>query len=233
MTDLPHKTIVSKRGVRGFELEPGLLNDRSDILRFLRTRRSVVSAEIVPPGPDEATLASIMEAACRVPDHGKLTPWRFILMRGEECGRFAGFLRRRWRRLKEDGVEVLERPVVVTEQAPLVVTVVSRVVKHPKIPEWEQRLSAGAACQNLLLAAQAAGFAAHWRTGWPAYDTEVLRHLGLEDGERVAAFIHIGTRKADAPMLTDRRRPFWRDLTTAYGELVAGKPADDGGGDRA
>ncbi len=228
MTDLPHKLIISKRGKRGFELEPEVLNTRSDILDFLRTRRSVVSPEIVPPGPDEAMLARIMEAACRVPDHGKLTPWRFILFRAEDCKRFADFLRRRWQALTEDGKELLERPILVTQQAPLIVTVISRVMDHPKIPHWEQRLSAGAACHNLLLAAQAAGYAAHWRTGWPAYDEEVLRHLGVDTaaGERVAGFIHIGTRRDDAPPLTDRRRPFWQDLAMTY-EEVCGATGED------
>ena len=220
MTDLPHRVVTGKSGRRGFELAPEALNDRSDILTFLRTRRSAMAQEIVPPGPDDAALAPIMEAACRVPDHGKLTPWRFILFRRTGCVRFAEFLRQRWQALRQQGREdLLERPVLVTAQAPLIVAVISQVVEHPKIPEWEQELSAGAACHNLLLAAQAAGWAAQWRSGWPAYDEEVRRHLGLADNERIAGFVHIGTRRADAPPLTDRRRPFWRDLTTIYDEM--------------
>ena len=86
------------------------------------------------------------------------------------------------------------------------------------IPEWEQELSAGAACQNLLLAAQGMGLAAQWRSAWPAYDEEVLRFLGLAENERVAGFFYIGRRRADSPPLTDRRRPYWEDLTRFFGE---------------
>lgn len=219
MNDLPHKPVKGKHGDRGFELEPYVLNRREDILSFLRTRRSTVAADITGPGPSEEQLAQMLEAACRVPDHGKLTPWRFIVFRGRGKEQFAGFLARRWRALYPDtpaGAPVPEADFVAT--VPLVIAVIARVMEHPKIPVWEQELSAGAACQNLLLAAQGMGLAAQWRSAWPAYDEEVLRFLGLAENERVAGFFYIGRRRADAPPLTDRRRPYWEDLTRFFGE---------------
>lgn len=227
MTDLPHKKVKGKHGDTGFELAPEVLNNRDDILTFLRTRRSTVAADITAPGPDEAQLDHMMEAACRVPDHGKLAPWRFIILRDETVREaFAETLARHWR-AKNPGTPA-DAPVPEVDfirQAPLVVVVVSSPMQHPKIPEWEQQLSAGAVCLNLLHAAIATGFAAQWRSGWPAYDEQAAARLGLAEGERVAGFIYIGTRRADAPPLGDRRRPFWRDKATF--------PATDEGGESA
>ena len=219
MTDLPHKVVKGKHGNRGFELEPDQLNRRSDLLTFLRTRRSTVAADIAAPGPDAEQLALMLEAACRVPDHGKLTPWRFIVFRDEGKEAFAVFLTRRWRARHPEAASDASVPeATFVSAAPLVIAVVSGAFAHPKIPEWEQRLSAGAACHNLLLAAQGMGLAAQWRTGWPAYDEEVHRFLELAEDERIAGFIYVGTRKAEAPPPTDRRRPFWRDRTSFFGE---------------
>lgn len=219
MTDLPHKPVKGKGGADGFELAPEVLNRREDILSFLRTRRSTVAADIAGPEPTEEQLAHMLEAACRVPDHGKLTPWRFIVFRGEGKARFADFLKARWRQLYPDAAADAPVPeAAFVAAAPLVVAVVSHAVDHPKIPLWEQRLSAGAACHNLLLAAQAMGLAAQWRTGWPAYDDAVAEHLRLAEGERIAGFIYIGQRRKDAPPLTDRRRPLWREHTRFFGE---------------
>ena len=217
MTTLPHRLVKGKHGERGFELEPEQLNRRDDILTFLRTRRSTVAADITAPGPDAAQLALMLEAACRVPDHGKLAPWRFIVFRGAGKDAFATLLTRRWRVLHPDAADTVPEAGFVAA-APLVVAVISSAVAHPKIPEWEQRLSAGAACHNLLLAAQAMGFAAQWRSGWPACDEEVRRFLELGEDERIAGFVYIGTRKPEAPPLSDRRRPFWQDRTRFFGE---------------
>ena len=219
MTTLPHKVVKGKGGERGFELDAAQLNRREDMLTFLRTRRSTVAADITAPGPDEEHLALMLEAACRVPDHGKLTPWRFIVFRDTGKRAFADFLAHRWRALHPDAADDAPVPeAAFAAAAPLIIAVVSTTVAHPKIPEWEQRLSAGAACHNLLLAAQIMGFAAQWRTGWPAYDEEVRRFLQLADGERIAGFVYIGTRREQAPPLADRRRPFWRDRTRFFGE---------------
>ncbi len=215
MTDLPHTRVSGKHGAEGFELLPEALNDRADALRFLRTRRSTVAADITAPGPDEQQLAHIMEAATRVPDHGKLTPWRFVILRGDGREAFAEALTRRWRRRNPSAAADAPVPEAdFVRRAPLVIAVVSSPVEHPKIPPWEQQLSAGAVCLNLLNAALASGFAAQWRTAWPAYDTEVATLLGLGGHERIAGLLYIGTRRADAPPQGDRRRPFWRDLAT-------------------
>ena len=221
MTDLPHKEIRSRSGARGYELEPEVLNRRDDIVTFLRTRRSTVAADITGPGPTEQQLAHMLEAACRVPDHGKLTPWRFIVLRGKGKARFTAFLEECWRAQHpgaENGNDAPVPEAAFLATVPLVVVVVARAVEHPKIPQWEQWLSAGAACHNLLLAAQAMGLAAQWRTGWPAYDQRVTEWLGLGPGERIAGIVHIGQRRPDAPPLTDRLRPYWRDLATFPGE---------------
>ena len=219
MTNLPHRLVKGKHGERGFELEPEQLNRRNDVITFLRTRRSTVAADITAPGPDEEQLALMLEAACRVPDHGKLTPWRFIVFRDEGKAAFADFLARRWRALHPDAATDAPVPEAnFVAAAPLIIAVISSAVAHPKIPKWEQRLSAGAACQNLLLAAQGLGLAAQWRTGWPAYDEEVRRLLDLAEDDRIAGFVYIGTRKPDAPPLSDRRRPFWQDRARFFGK---------------
>jgi len=215
MTDLPHAKIAGSHGEEGFELAPGTLNNTRDVLTFLRTRRSVVAADISSPGPDERQLAHIMEAAVRVPDHGKLTPWRFILLKNEAKAAFAALLRKCW--LADNPSASVEGPVPEADfvsRAPVVIAVVSSPRIHPKIPRQEQILSAGAVCMAMLNAALASGLAAQWRTGWPATDERVLRKLGLNQEESLAGFLFIGTRRPDAPPLADRRRPFWQQLTS-------------------
>ncbi len=215
MTDLPHSKVAGKNGETGFELAAEALNDTQDVLAFLRTRRSVVAADIIAPGPDERQLSHIMEAAVRVPDHGKLTPWRFIILQDDAKAAYAALLRRLW--LADNPSAAQDAPVPEADfavRAPLVITVVSSPREHPKIPVQEQLLSAGAVCMALVNAALACGFAAQWRTGWPATDERVLHKLGLAAHESIAGFVFIGSRRPDAPPLTDRRRPFWQHLTS-------------------
>lgn len=216
MTDLPHRTVTGKHGGKGFELLPDVLNQRADVPTFLRTRRSHLAADIGAPGPDEEQLDRIMQAATRVPDHGKLSPWRFILFRDAGRLAFAGALERRWRETHPGEEDTPVPEAAFYKDVPLIIAVISSPLEHPKIPRWEQRLSAGAACLNLLNAALAMGFAAQWRSGWPACDEKVAELLRLKEQERIAGFIFIGTRKPDAPELSDRRRPFWRDLTSEF-----------------
>ncbi len=228
MTDLPHQTVKGKHGSAGFELAPEVLNSRNDIALFLRTRRSTVAADITAPGPDDAQLAHIMEAACRVPDHGKLTPWRFILFQGAGREAFADWLTQCWR--QDNAGATTDAPVPeanFVRNVPLVIAAIFSPVDHPRIPAWEQQLSTGAACLNLLNAAIAMGFAAQWRSGWPAYHAQVAEHLGLGPHERIAGFIYIGTRRADATPMSDRRRPFWQDRTSHYApaDKAAEEPA--------
>ena len=177
----------------------------SEVLDFLLKRRSVVVRNLTEPGPSDAQLSTMLQAAIRVPDHGKLGPWRFIMIRGDNREAFGKILGEAFRKANDDAFDEL---VEVEEErflrAPVVIAVTSRVIRDHKIPEWEQILSSGAACQNLLHAAHASGFSAQWITEWPAYDDTVHAALGLAENERVAGFVYIGTAK-EAP--TERTRP--------------------------
>ncbi|HVY20586.1 MAG TPA: nitroreductase [Bauldia sp.] len=185
-----------------------------DALDLLKTRKSISAQFLAEPGPNEAQLAEILTVATRVPDHGKLTPWRFILFRGE-ARQQAGEALARLFASRNPGAEAkqIEEERVRFSRAPLVVAVVSRAAAHPKIPEFEQLLSASNAAFNVELAAHAMGFAAQWTTGWPAYDTEAGKILGLKDGERFVGFIHVGTSTVP---FTDRPRPAIADVVSDW-----------------
>jgi nitroreductase len=185
-----------------------------DALDLLRTRKSVSSSFLAAPGPDAAQLAEILTIASRVPDHGKLAPWRFIVFEGgarEQAGDALAALFREKNPEADDKKVEEERKRLA--QAPLVVAVVSRAAPHVKIPEFEQLLAAGNAAMNLVLAAHALGFAAQWVTGWIAYDADAGRVLGLQPGERFVGFIHIGTSTVP---YQDRPRPNLADVVTHW-----------------
>lgn len=186
----------------------------NDSLSRLLQRRSVPSRWLVEPGPSESEIETLLKVASRVPDHGKLVPWRFILIQGEARQRLGEVLAAAF---QADNPEAGEDKIATERerfaQAPLVVAVVSRVVPHVKIPDWEQILSAGAVCMNLLNGATALGYGASWLTGWSAFDRRVLDALGLKPEERIAGFIHIGTAK-ETP--TDRDRPSLDDIVTRF-----------------
>ena len=174
-------------------------------LALLDARRSVPAKQLGEPAPDEATLMRMLESAVRVPDHGKLTPWRFLAIRGDARRALGDRLAARG--LERDpgaGEAAVEKDRMRFSHAPLVLVVVTQLGPHAKIPEQERLLSAGCVCFALLQAAQALGFGAQWLTGWPAYDSEVKRWFGLDEHEHVAGFIHIGTPKLEAP---ERERP--------------------------
>ncbi|MBJ3774881.1 nitroreductase family protein [Acuticoccus mangrovi] len=178
---------------------------------YLATRRTIPSAFLGEPGPDPATLEAMLTIAARVPDHGKLAPWRFIVFEGE--GRkVAG---ERVAKLAQASGKSgdIEAELGRFLRSPTVVAVVSRAAPHVKIPEWEQVLSAGAVCLNLLHAAAAYGFSAQWLSEWIAYDRDALATLGVAEGEKIAGFIHIGTPEA-APF--ERARPDVAALTTRF-----------------
>lgn len=167
------------------------------------------------PGPTPAQLSEILAAAVRVPDHGKLTPWRFILFEGEARRRFGDSLRRRWRELHpEHGEDSLIAMHGLLLRTPTVVAVISTAREHPKIPLWEQQLSAGAVCQTMLIAATAVGLACQWMTDWMAYDPGMARVMGLAPHEKVAGFIYLGTSTVP---LEDRPRPDPQSLLTRWG----------------
>lgn len=185
-----------------------------DALQLLKTRRSVKPMEMTGPGPTGNELDTLLSIASRVPDHGKLAPWRFIVFEGDArlaagkaiAGIFAADH-------ADATPEQLDFESNRLARAPLVVAVVSRAGPHVKIPEWEQQLSAGAAAMNLVIAAHASGFVASWITEWYAYDRRVLEKLGLAPNERIAGFVHIG-RAAKAP--EDRDRPRLETIVTRY-----------------
>ncbi|MBS0246064.1 MAG: nitroreductase [Proteobacteria bacterium] len=185
-----------------------------DALELLKTRRSVKPIEMTGSGPGEADIKTLLTIASRVPDHGKLAPWRFIVFAGDG------------RRAAGDKIAAVfgaAHPEATADQlaferqrferAPLVVAVVSRAAPHAKIPEWEQQLSAGAACMNLVTAAHAMGYVASWLTEWLAYDRAAMAALGLADHERIAGFVYIGT--ATKPP-EDRERPRLENIVTYY-----------------
>ena len=185
-----------------------------DALELLKTRRSIKPIELAGPAPSAAEIETLLTVASRVPDHGKLVPWRFIIFEG--AARLAAgeaivaAFRAKYPQAKPEHVEA-ERARLA--RAPLVIAVVSRAAPHVKIPEWEQVLSAGAAAMSLVLAAHALGYGASWITEWYAYDRGVLAALGLEENERIAGFVHIG-RPGAAP--EDRPRPPLERIATRF-----------------
>jgi nitroreductase len=190
-------------------------NDNSSGLQLLKTRKSASAKAMGLPGPTGEQLAEILAAAVRVPDHGKLTPWRFILFEGAARAKFGALLADRWKAKNPDhGEETLAFQRGFFMRAPMVLAVISRAAPHPKIPEWEQTLSSAAVCQNIVLAAAALGLGVQWQTDWPAYDDEIAKAMGLGAHERVAGFIYLGTPTAP---LEERPRPDPMSLVTRWG----------------
>jgi nitroreductase len=181
-----------------------------DAIELLRTRRSLKPGELIGPGPSPAEIDTLLTIASRVPDHGKLRPWRFIVFEGEAGAAIEAAFRGKYGDAKPEQVEYERKRLA---RAPLVIAVVSRAAPHVKIPEWEQVLSAGAAAMSLVLAAHALGYAANWITEWYAYDRGVLAVLGVKENERIAGFIHIG-RPAHSP--EDRPRPGLEEIATRF-----------------
>jgi nitroreductase len=171
------------------------VHESADALALLARRRSTKVAHFIDPGPSSGEIDALIRLAARVPDHGKLGPWRFVVMEGEARGRageaiaavIAG----------DEGVDELRLTVARNhfKRAPAVVMVVSTAAPHAKIPEWEQQLSSGAVCFSMLVAAHAMGYAACWLTEWPAYDARTRAALGLAEHERVAGFAYLGTAR--------------------------------------
>jgi nitroreductase len=182
--------------------------DMSEMIDLLLTRRSVVAGSMTQQGPSNAEVETILAAGHRVPDHGKLGPWRFILFEGEARAAFGSVLRDAFAKADpEAGAERADLETLRFVRVPTVIAVISHVTGHIKIPIWEQQLAAGAVCQNMLVAASALGYASQWLTEWYAYDETVADALGLGEGERVAGFIYLGGKEAQP---TERVRP---DLT--------------------
>jgi nitroreductase len=179
---------------------------------LLLTRRSGSAKAMKEPGPSQAQLAEILQAGSRVPDHGKLFPWRFIVFEGEGRERAGDILAAVMEAEGERGKQVEEERGRFL-RAPVVVGVISTARELHKIPVWEQELSAGAVCQNILVATTALGFVGNWLTEWYAYHPAVKEKLGLKAGERVAGFLYLGTAKDD---LEERPRPDLNKIVTVF-----------------
>ncbi len=190
------------------------------VLDFLLSRRSKPIAELKEPAPSDAEIRTMLTAASRVPDHGRLAPWRFILYRGDARHRIGEALLALAER-REGPLPEHRRQQELTRfsRAPLVVGVVSVPRDHPKVPHWEMFLSGGAAAMNLLLAAGALGYGANWISNWYADDEEGKRILGIAPQERVVGFVHIGTFDGEMP---ERARPELSDIVSDYAGPWAG-----------
>ena len=179
-------------------------------LQFLDARRSVPSRQLGEPGPDRATLLRMLQSAVRVPDHGKLTPFRFLRIAGGarqalgEC-----LVARALEKDPQAAAATLEKDRARFSFASEIITVIARLTPAHKVPEQEQLLSAGSVCFALLQAAQALGYGAQWLTGWAAYDEAIRERLGVGENEKIVGFIHVGTPKLEAP---ERERPDPRAL---------------------
>ena len=188
--------------------------DTDPTIALLRRRRSVPPLTMAGPAPTPEQLDTILALAARVPDHGKLAPWRFIVFEGEGRARAGDAIAAVHARDNPDAEPdriALERKRL--QHAPVVVAVVSRAAPHAKIPEWEQVLSAGAVAMNLVVAANALGFATAWLTEWYSYDTRVAEALGLAPHEKFAGFVHIGR---PTTVVEDRVRPAMAEIVTRY-----------------
>jgi len=190
-----------------------MFNDRSSLLAFLKTRRSGKPRELVAPGPSEAELRQIIEMASRTPDHGKLNPWRFIHVPRSRRDDFAALVQRA--SLIEDPDPApgrIEANEQFAHQAPELIVVIFSPVSGTKIPLWEQELSCGAACMNLLIAAAAFGYAGGWITGWPTYSEEIRREFA-SGNEKLAGFFFIGT---PGRPLEERPRPAFEEVASTW-----------------
>ena len=193
---------------------PAIETNRRAVLEFLRTRRSPKLRELGAPAPSDAELRLMLTVASRVPDHGKLVPWRFVVIRGDRRDRLNEFIGECFDAdnpgaVDDSRAEARRR----LAYAPIVVAVVFSPKEHAKVPKWEQTLSVGACCMNLLNAAKAMGFAALWLTEWYAFDRRVLGELGLTETEQLAGFMHIGTEREPRD---DRARPDLDRIVTEY-----------------
>lgn len=187
----------------------------SPIIDSLLNRNSAPIQELRDPAPTDAEIETMLTIACRVPDHGRLAPWRFILYRGEardEIGRRLAALAE----AREGPLPEVRRSKELTRfsRAPLVIGVVSSPKEHPKIPQWEMFLSGGAAAMSLVMAANALGYGTNWITNWYSDLEEGRALLGLAPHERVVGFIHVGSYDGPAP---ERPRP---DVPTLYADYA-------------
>ena len=185
-----------------------------DALSLLTTRRSLKPFEMTGPGPSPAELETILTIGARTPDHGKIVPWRFIVFEGDARAKAGEIFAKVFRATNVTATpDQIEKEKTRFMDAPLVIAVVSKTSQHPKVPAWEQELSAGASTMNIVHAAHALGYVANWLTGWIAFDRDVLGELGVKPDEKIAGFVHIG--KCDKAA-DDRPRPALADIVTRF-----------------
>ena len=183
-----------------------MFNDLTTPLSMLLTRRSGKARDMIEPGPDAAQLEQIIAAATRVPDHGKLAPWRLVIIPAEERRAFGAMVAAAYQAEKPDAGRLeMEAMENFAKVAPLMIALLSKPVESSKIPLWEQQLSAGAVAMQMLNAAHAMGFVGNWLTGWPTFNRQVAESLGARGSEdRIAGFFFFGTA---AKELEERPRP--------------------------
>ena len=190
-----------------------MLNDRSSPLTLLATRRSGRPRDMVAPGPDDAQLSAMLDIAMRTPDHGKLAPWRFVVVGSDRRDRLAEVITTAYRAERPQAARLeIEALEGFARQAPTLVVALSSPRPESHIPMWEQELSAGAGCMNLLHAAHASGFVAGWLTGWAAYSDAVRDAFGAAP-ERIAGFVFIGS---PSQPLEERARPSRDDKVSRW-----------------
>ena len=223
MLEIASATSADPARAPGMDQENG--QPAPDLIAVLESRRSVEPAFLGQPGPSDPQTERLLRIASRVPDHGILVPWRFILLRGENrrvlSQQFAEAYQA-WaeanqpeliRSSPDQVAQKTEKLARVLTHAPLIVAVISTADPTARKPEWEQVLSAGAVCMNLTAAASAMGFATVWLTGFPAYDPTCRKALGVQEAEKVAGFIHIGT---PSKRQADRKRPDLKAIVTEW-----------------
>ena len=196
----------------GEETEPH--HASADTIALLTRRRSTAADQLGGPGPSDEVLQNILTIAARAPDHRRVTPFRFIVVDGEGRRKVGDLLAKAFMASEPDATpERVEKERARFLRTPVVVAVVSSVNLAHKTPEWEQILTAGAVCQNMLIAASAHGYAAQWLSEWYAYDQAVLAGFGLEPHERIAGFIYIGAAKTPPK---ERARPEMSSIISRF-----------------
>ena len=208
---------AGKQAMTGAMASDKEFNPRNpETLDLLLSRRSVKARQMVAPGPAGSALEKILRAGLRVPDHGKMGPWQFIVVEGDARQKLGREIARCYREEDDRPSESVARQLAdVPAQAPLLIVVASCLKDAKPIPEWEQVLSAGAACQNMLVAAHALGFVGQWLTGWAAYSPGVRGVLGLGAKDRVAGFLFMGSHDGE---LSERHRAEYADVVRHWGE---------------
>ncbi|MGV1914176.1 nitroreductase family protein [Rhizobium sp. 22-785-1] len=186
------------------------------LIDYLNVRRSTPAPQLTEPGPSREELEEILRLTVRVPDHGKIAPWRFVVIRGDERERLGeAALALALKKNPELSVDFQSVERTRFTRAPVVIAVVSEAGPHVKIPEWEQIMSAGAVCLNLLMAVNAHGYAANWLTEWVSYDLDFLPEMGVGEEEKVAGLIYVGSTTFPP---VERPRPDLSEVVTWVGE---------------